>query len=216
MIGTELRDARLSAGTSQDRLGAASGISGSEIGRIEHGASRRLSIDVAATVAAVLGLELSVRLYPRGDRVRDAASMALLHRLRDRMGAAWRWQYEVPLGPDDLRAWDAVVTSARGDRRLAIEAETRLRDIQALLRRLALKRAADPRVDRAVLLVADTRNNRLVMVGAAPMLQAGFPMKTRHALAPLARGKLRTRSPRRGLNSRRRTVTAELIDIEQP
>jgi hypothetical protein len=46
--------------------------------------------------------------------------------------------------------------------RTAIELEMRLRDAQALERRLALKRQDDP-TDRFVLVIADTRTNRRIL-----------------------------------------------------
>ena len=39
MIGSELRVARRMAGISQDTLGVATGLSGSEVGRVEKGAA---------------------------------------------------------------------------------------------------------------------------------------------------------------------------------
>jgi hypothetical protein len=79
------------------------------------------------------------------------------------MHAQLRWKSEVPIPiTGDQRAWDAVV-SGSGQGRVAIEAETRLRDIQALQRRVALKRRDDPSIDSVVLLVAGTRGNRFVL-----------------------------------------------------
>jgi hypothetical protein len=72
---------------------------------------------------------------------------------------------------------------------VVIEAETRLRDIQDLLRRLALKRrdAGDPRV---LLLVAGTRANRAATNLARDALRAEFPCAMRRALVSLGRGEL--------------------------
>ena len=58
----------------------------------------------------------------------------------------------------DRRAWDAVIGIARV--RIGVEAETRARDEQELERRLSLKRR-DGGVDHVILLLADTRSNRL-------------------------------------------------------
>ena len=60
----------------------------------------------------------------------------------------------------ELRAWDAMLFGA--GERTAIELETRLRDVQAMRRRVDLKRRDDP-TDGFLLLIADTRNNRLVL-----------------------------------------------------
>ncbi len=68
-----------------------------------------------------------------------------------------------------------------------VEAETRVYDIQALLRRLALKREAGG-VGRVVLLVAGTHHNReAVRVGREP-LASEFPGTTRSTLSRLAQG----------------------------
>jgi len=47
----------------------------------------------------------------------------------------------------------------------------------------------DSRFDRAVLLVADTRTNRLALREAARALAANYPVATRAALAALADGR---------------------------
>jgi hypothetical protein len=54
--------------------------------------------------------------------------------------------------------------------RTAIELEMRLRDVQALRRRIDLKRRDDP-TERFVLLVADTRSNRLVLTEFALLFE---------------------------------------------
>jgi hypothetical protein len=132
-------------------------------------------------------MELSARAYPAGPALRDAAHLALLERLRKWIGAAFTWRTEVPLGPPgDQRAWDAVLTGIGV--RIAVEAETRLRDLQALLRRLELKRR-DGQVDRLVLLVADTRANRAFLRVASGLLVQSFPVPHAVALAALSDGR---------------------------
>jgi hypothetical protein len=74
-----------------------------------------------------------------------------------------------------------------------VEAETRLRDVQALLRRLSLKQR-DADVDRIALVVADTRHNRHVLRLAAAEFAAAFPVLGRDALASLRAGSLPTGS----------------------
>jgi hypothetical protein len=58
-----------------------------------------------------------------------------------------------------------------------VDAETRLRDIQALQRRTALKQR-DTATTRAILLVADTRANRSILASlAAPLIPDAVPGK---------------------------------------
>jgi hypothetical protein len=75
----------------------------------------------------------------------------------------------------------------RDARVVAVEAETRLRDVQALLRRVAAKRR-DGAADRLVLVVADTRTNREVVRVAQPEFVAAFPADARTAWSALAAG----------------------------
>ena len=174
-------------GLSQRQLGASAGISHTEVGRIEHAASPRVPFETLAVVGAVLGLNVSMRAYPDGEPVRDAAQLALLARLRALLPANLSWRTEVPLQiPGDLRAWDAVIVGSGW--RVPVDAESRLRDVQACTRKVALKRR-DDRSEVVILLVADTRHNRRVLRLAAPDLAAEFPVSGASALASLVEGK---------------------------
>jgi len=186
-LGCELHEARLAAGLTQRAVGAAVGVSGSTTSRIEAGAAPGVSIDRLARLFAVVGMELSVRAYLAGPPLRDAAHLALIGRFRSRVGSTWRWAAEVPVDrPGDLRAWDGNLVGA--GIRIGVEAETRLRDLQALLRRIEAKRR-DSLVDRVVLLVADTRANRVSLRSAAQALGEAFTVKPRDAWAALAEGR---------------------------
>jgi len=72
--------------------------------------------------------------------------------------------------------------------RIGVEAETRLRDIQALERRVALKKR-DGNLTRVVLLVADTRANRALIRSLGSTVQGAFPVPGRVALDALAAGR---------------------------
>ena len=85
----------------------------------------------------------------------------------------------------DLRAWDAALLMP--GLTIGIDAETRLRDVQAVDRRVMLK-LRDSGFDRAVLLVASTRSNRRALRDAGSSLDANYPVATRAALQALAVG----------------------------
>ena len=68
-----------------------------------------------------------------------------------------------------------------------VEAESRLRDSQALLRRLALKRR-DGAATRLVLVLNDTRANREAAREAATSLAGAFPSPMRSAIPRLVEG----------------------------
>jgi transcriptional regulator with XRE-family HTH domain len=182
----EARTARLVSGLGQQDVALAVGLSRSQLSRIERGLSPDLSLDMAARLFAVLGQRLAVRAYPAGDPIRDAAHAALLERLHIRCHRSFRWRTEVPLPiPGDLRAWDA--TAVNPEIRIGVEAETRLRDLQALDRRLALK-ARDGGMDRLVLVVLDSRSNRDTIRSHSDILATRFPVASRRALELLGAG----------------------------
>jgi len=185
-LAAEIRSARLQAGLSQRSVAAGIGISRSQVSRIERGQTPDLTIDMAARVCAVLGLAMRVQVFPSGDPLRDAAQVALLERLRVYLHGSFRWLTEVPLPiPGDLRAWDA--TACNSAARIGIEAETRLRDLQAVERRIALKER-DGGMDRVILLVANTRHNRDVARTSAGHLRVRFPIPGPRALELLGAG----------------------------
>lgn len=188
LAAAEIRGARVAAGLSQHALGAAVGLSASEIGRFERGDIQDVGIDRLCRMAAAAGLTVTLRLYPEGDPVRDAGQVRLLARLRDRISPSVRWRQEVPLtGRGDLRAWDAVIDGTGcAD---AVEAETRFVDTQATERRVALKLRDDPSVAHVVLLLADTRLNRSTLAAVRDSLRATYPIDGRVALARIAAGR---------------------------
>jgi len=184
--GEELRRARLGAGLSQRVLGRIIGLSHSAVGRLERGELQRVTVERIAVAAAALGLDLRIGLFPAGSPVRDAAHLALIERLRQRVGPGLRWRAEVPVPlPGDLRSADVVVDGPSVD--ALVEAETRLHDLQALERRVRIKQR-DLRIRRVILLVADTRHNRSVLA-AHPELAERFPITTRGCLAALRAGR---------------------------
>jgi hypothetical protein len=94
---------------------------------------------------------------------------------------------EVPVGDGrDFRAWDAEI---RGQGwRAHVEAETKLTDGQALLRKLTLK-VRDGGRGPLILLVADTRANRSALATLRPALRELLPLDARPILAGLREGR---------------------------
>jgi transcriptional regulator with XRE-family HTH domain len=190
-VGAEFHDTRIGLGLSQEHVAHASRVSRSRYGRIEQGKAPSLSVLEFARVASILGLDPSIRLYPGGPPVRDSAHAQRLRRLLDRARPPLRARTEVPLPvrPDrhELRAWDAVLY--RASERGAVEMEMRLRDIQALERRLALKRR-DDHVEAFLLVVADTRVNRRVLADLGGGLAGLARLKRSEVFAALEGGGL--------------------------
>ena len=193
LVGREFLTARANSGLSQDAVSAAAGMSRPQYGRVERGLAPEVSVATIARIAAVLGLDSSLRFYPVADPVRDAAHVALLERLHAICHPSLTWRTEVAFPRSgDLRARDAVVSGLRSETarpiRVGVEAETRPDDVQALERKLALKER-DGDVDRVVLLLADTRHNRTFLRGPGESLRHRFPMNGRRTLEALAVGR---------------------------
>ena len=185
-LPAEARSARLTACLGQADVASALRMSVAQYSRIERGLSPDLTVATAVRLFAVLGLELSIRAYPGGDPIRDAAHAALLERLHACCHPSITWRTEVPFPmPGDARAWDATAVCPAF--RAGVEAETRFRDIQALDRRLALKER-DGGMDRVILLALDSRANRAVLRGSGSQLAIRFPVDGARALELLRVG----------------------------
>lgn len=187
-LADELRRARLDHGLSQAVVARAAGVSRTQVSRIERARAPAVSVAELARLLAVLGLELSARAYPAGSPIRDAAHRALIDRFRALVSPEVAWRFEVPLPQvGDDRAWDAVLLVEGA--RIAIEAETRPRDAQALQRRLALKRRDDPGIDSALLVLAATRYNRRLLRDHGEALRADLPLDGAPVLRALTEGR---------------------------
>jgi transcriptional regulator with XRE-family HTH domain len=163
-IGAELRDRRLSLAQSQEVVATNAHLSRGRFRLIELGQATNLTVLELNRIAAVLGLDPFVKLYPGGPPVRDAGQTGRLTRfLADiRMPLSYRAEVSLPRVDDrpEQRAWDLMLFG--GGRRTAIELEMRLRDVQAVRRRLDLKRRDDP-TDGFLLLILGSRANRRVI-----------------------------------------------------
>jgi transcriptional regulator with XRE-family HTH domain len=78
----ELRRARVDRGLRQVDVARSAGLSGSRLSRIERGLVGSLSISQLSLLMAAVGLDLSLRAFPAGQPIRDAAHASLLARLR--------------------------------------------------------------------------------------------------------------------------------------
>jgi transcriptional regulator with XRE-family HTH domain len=185
---SELRSARLGAGLSRRDVGAVVGVSQDRIGRFERHQLDDVGLGFIWRYAAGVGLVPSLRLFPGTDPVRDAGQLRLLGRLRVRLPPGVTFRTEVPLvGRPDQRAWDAVIETPAC--RVAVEAETRLTDLQAVTRRITLKHRDDATIGHVIILVGDTRANRLALAAGRDLLRADFPLDTRAAMTHLSTGR---------------------------
>ena len=193
MLGREFRLARLRRGWSIEEVAGRCGISAPMLSRIERGTHAAVSHEDLVVIGAVLELDVRTRTYPGPDVVADGPQLRLLERLRARIHARVSMAREVPLPlVRDQRAWDAVLGDlvdgqGRPAERLPVDAETRLIDQQAQVRRLQLKRR-DSGFESVLLVLAESRHNRQAVASAPTLVLADFPIPARRALADLARG----------------------------
>jgi hypothetical protein len=111
-----------------------------------------------------------------------------LRRFLASVAPSLRIRTEVPLPRvGDQRAWDATISDSR--EAVGVEAETRLRDAQAFERRVALKRR-DGGIDRAVIVLADSRTNRSALRAIRSAWRADYPLETDEILDALTLGQL--------------------------
>jgi len=186
MIGSEVRNGRRMSGVSQAELGAMVDLSGTEVGRVEHGQAPWLTIIHASELLSAVGLDLWAKTYPAGPPLRDAAHLRLLADFEGRLPATVDCAREWPIPNDrDRRAIDLVLSGL--PKRTGVEAETVLGDLQALERDINLKQR-DANLERMILLVRGSRRNREIL-RAADALRRAFPVQTRAMLAALALGK---------------------------
>jgi transcriptional regulator with XRE-family HTH domain len=177
-IGQSARELRLGLGLSQASVGRALGVSAAQIGRWERAEASAIDLIAAAS--------LTMKWYPSGAALRDAAHVSLVQRFVGLLPDVIRAEIEAPIpGFGDMRAWD--VELGIGSVRIGVAAETAVRDLQALIRREQLK-ARDSQVDRILLVVAGTHANRRVMRESSGLIKTTFPMESRAVLKALRAG----------------------------
>ena len=193
-VGTEIRHARTGSGLSLAAIGRSVGLSASQVSRIERGLAPSTTVLQLAIIGAAVGLDIRTRTYPGPDPLRDVAQQRLLDRLRPRLHPRLRMRAEVLIaGDSEQRAWDAWVdafdpAADPAIQGLAVEAETRIADGQAFLRRLALKMSRGG-VNAVLVVVADTRVNRASVAAMRLVAFDAFPITPRQAFDCLAAGR---------------------------
>ena len=186
-IGEQLRTGRHVLGLTQAQVARSLRISQSEVSRRERGRSASLAGRELTRHAAAVGLRLSIKLWPVGGGVRDAAQVRYTAAFVARVGRLWKVTLEAPIPiAGDLRAVDVVLTSPTLV--IAVEVITRLADLQAQIRAAQLK-ARDVGAGRLILVVAGTHANRAALGTVRATLVESFDTDTRRILADLAAGR---------------------------
>lgn len=155
------------------------------------------SLETYARVAAVLGADLSVRLYPNtGPAIRDRHQAPILEALLTMLHGRWRAYPEIAVRQPS-RGWiDVGLYDARGQIIVATEIQSELRRLEQLIRWSADKAASLPSWDgwsrlseapvvSQLLIVRDTRTTRTVTHEFRRTLRAAYPADPEDAIAAL-------------------------------
>jgi transcriptional regulator with XRE-family HTH domain len=181
-----LREARVSAGVSQAELAREAGWSQSFTSLLERSRVPEASFLDLCIAASVLGLEPSLTFHRVGPAIRDKGHEALIGRLMHLLSPAWHVAREVPFpNTGDPRWWDLLLRLP--DYRLGVEAETRIRDMQAMVRRMK-ERAREGRADALLLILSDSAHNRELVDELRGALGDDFRSHPRDVLAALRSG----------------------------
>jgi transcriptional regulator with XRE-family HTH domain len=184
------------AGITERELARAAGLAQSTVCRALEG-SLKPTLETYERLAAVLGADLGVRLYPNtGPVVRDRLSAPMLEALLSVLDRRWRPFTEVSVRTPS-RGWiDAALHDARGRVIVGTELQSELRRLEQLVRWHGAKAASlpswegwahlgeEPEVSR-LLIVRRTRATRAVAAEFAQQLRVAYPAHPDDALTAL-------------------------------
>ena len=159
---TELLEARTTLAISQRTMASELGMSQAQFWRIESGRDDNLSLRHIAEIASLLGYEASLTIHPIGDPIRDRAQQAVGRRFDALLSPGWTVIDEALLpNPGDRRSWDKLLrlTGAEERHAVGVDLESRIYDVQALVRRTR-ERERDGGVDEILIVLSHSAHNR--------------------------------------------------------
>jgi transcriptional regulator with XRE-family HTH domain len=179
-LADELRIARVASGMTQSQLASAAGLTQAFVSGVER-AVRTPSIDAACRLAAAVGHELSIRLFPAsGVPLRDSGQLEIANAIAASAHRSWHPHLELPVASNDRRAADLVLVGP--DEVLHLEIERQIVDLQAQLRAAKLKRDAlasrfvEP--VRLVIVLPERRSSRDVVAKLGPLVERTMPARS--------------------------------------
>lgn len=196
-LADELRKLMSDAGVTERALAEAAGIAQSSVCRVLD-RSLRPRLETYGRLAAALGADLSVRLYPNtGPAIRDRLSAPMLEGLLGVLDGRWRPYPEVAVRRPS-RGWiDVALHDARAHTLVATELQSELRRLEQLVRWHGEKAASLPSCDfwerlgepthlSRLLIVRRTRTNRAIARDFEQQLRLAYPAHPDDALAALS------------------------------
>jgi transcriptional regulator with XRE-family HTH domain len=185
-LRTELRTARQDANLSQVALAKRLDWAQTRYSRFERNVDPITVADLCL-VATILGFRPRFDLFRENEGLRDQGAQALVERFCSVLSPLWAVRREAPspiLG--DLRSWDLLIRLGNSFR-VGIEAETRLRELEELVRRIR-QRELHGGVDAIVVVLRKSSHNRANVGPLRQALGGRFATSPRNLLAALRAG----------------------------
>jgi transcriptional regulator with XRE-family HTH domain len=199
--GENLRHLREDAGLSKSAVAAIAGIDRTYMTEVEDG-DPGVSLEVLERVAAAVGADLSLRVFPNtGPPIRDRFQAPMIEALLRAISPAWDRHLEVGVHRPVRGVIDLVLAIAGLGRIVTVEAHSELRRLEQQLRWAAEKSEALPSaalwpaltrtgvvvaVPARVLLLRSTSTTRRLATEFATTLAAAYPASPGEVLAALA------------------------------
>jgi transcriptional regulator with XRE-family HTH domain len=188
-IGEELRSLREDSGLSRAAVARVAGIHPSYVRLVESG-QREASLAVLHRVAAALGADASLRLFPNsGPPIRDHIQVRMIEAFLSVLHPSWQRYPEVPVHRPVRGVIDLVIAHPPSGRVVSVEAHSDLRRLEQQLRWAAEKTDALPSAavwpaltagDRPatvsrILLLRSTRSTRSLARSFPETFAAAYP-----------------------------------------
>lgn len=189
-VGTQVKELREEAGISQQALAAAAGIAQGYLSKVERGLVQP-SIDVLVAIAAALGADLGIRLFPgSGPRIRDRLQAPIVEALIRCLHPRWRPMPELAV-PKARGFIDLGIGLRDGNVGVACEVHSELRSIDRIQRRIFEKAAALAELGivganvTPLLVIRATAATRSIVRTYEATLAASFPASIEATLSAL-------------------------------
>ncbi len=199
-LATDIRHLREDAGVSQAALAREAGISQGLLSIVEAGKVRP-TVETLSAIAAALGADLSVRLYPNtGPAIRDRFQARMVEALLGTLHPRWRPFVEVAVHRPVRGSIDVVLGDPKAGLLVATEIESDLRRLEQEIRWAMDKAAAlantelaafagaavgaPPTISR-LLVLRSTRSTRSIARTYERTLAAAYPARTVDILGAL-------------------------------
>jgi len=198
-VGADIRQLREDGGASQRKLAAEADIDHALLSLIERGL-REPSITALTAIAAALGADVGVRLYPgAGPRIRDPIQARIIETLVGLLHPRWDRMLEVPVLRPARGFIDLVLVDRPQTHVISTEVQSEFRRIEQLIRWANQKSQSmpsaqfwdqlpgEPKIDR-LMVVRSTRTNREIAIRFGETFRIAYPASARAAYRALTTG----------------------------